>query len=581
MENWRQTTDNWRLRNGESEGFRMPLSPSDDTRTNTNWNGKFGNNNNFVYHKTHLEPVLWKKETTHEDSLYVDPYASIQFDYQNDVQQWKHHLNDLNSPETARLSEKNNNIADRLMECGHAEFHSHNWNDALNSYSQALCFAERGTMYEGLAYGNRALCFFQLGMYRNAVIDFDFAAKKRCPEPFLVDVQSTRAECQKMAKKHTEPKVRVPKLRVSTDKKFPCMASSLEIKRNKDFGRCVFAKRDIEIGQTVLVAESFASAITTEKQVYCLTCQKMEMNFIPCKNCSDVMFCDEDCVNYENLHKMECQTCYHQINDVSLKFVVQTILVAIDMFPNIESLIAFVDEVTSDKGCDKIPKTSCDAPSKYGIFLKLTPTFKDEYLFRAYQAFTYINLIPKVKYLFDTEAKQRFLMHLVLHHTIVIPKNAFFDVAQFTDQFTVKYIFDVLSIVNHSCAPNLHFATSGKLGYCIAVRPIKKGDQVFINYLGDDVHKLPEERQKLLKDNWGFECQCDKCVIIEYSPEYEVMKMDPSLKYVIRNFENNQITPDNTKRMQLKKQCIKFLKKYGHLPWSTDLAFVINCFTSL
>ena len=171
------------------------------------------------------------------------------------------------------------------------------------------------------------------------------------------------------------------------------------------------------------MAESFASAISTENQAYCLTCQKMEMNFIPCKHCSDVMFCDEDCANYDNLHKMECQTIYHRINDVNLKFVIQTIFVAIDIFPNVESLIAFVKEATSDKGCDKIPKTSCDAPSKYGIFLKLTSTFKDEYLLRAYQAFTCINSIPKIKYMFDTEAKQRFLMQLVLHHTILFVRR--------------------------------------------------------------------------------------------------------------------------------------------------------------
>lgn len=106
-------------------------------------------------------------------------------------------------------------------------------------------------------------------------------------------------------------------------------------------------------------------------------------------------------------------------------------------------------------------------------------------------------------------------------------------------------------------------------------------DQVFINYLGEDVHKPIEQRQKSLKENWGFDCKCDKCEPIEYSNEHDAMKTDPSFKYVIRNFENNQIAPDNTKRMQLKKQCIKFLKKYGHLQWSTELEFVINCFTSL
>lgn len=113
------------------------------------------------------------------------------------------------------------------------------------------------SLWQGLAHGNRAVAFMQLGMYRKALIDFDFATQKRCPEQFLADVQRVRAECQKMSKKQTQSKIPVPKLRVATDKKFPCMASSLEINRNKDFGRCIVAKRDIEIGHTVHIYFSF------------------------------------------------------------------------------------------------------------------------------------------------------------------------------------------------------------------------------------------------------------------------------------------------------------------------------------
>lgn len=189
--------------------------------------------------------------------------------------------------------------------------------------------------------------------------------------------------------------------------------------------------------------------------------------------------------------------------------------------------------------------------------------------------------MPKVKYLFDTLAKQRFLMHLVLHHSIVIPKNAFSDVVQCSHQLTLKYIFDVLSILNHSCAPNLEFDTVGKFGYCVSVRPIQRGDQVFINYMGDDVYKTTELRQKSLKDCWGFECKCDKCEVIPQTDEHEAMKEDASLKYIISNYENDRITKDHIKRFQLKKHCIKFLQKYGHLSWSTELEYVISCFTSL
>lgn len=155
----------------------------------------------------------------------MDPFASIPFDYQHDVEKWENHLSDLKSPEVVEIAQKSNNMAEQLMQLGHTKFQGHNWAEAMNIYSAALCFAEQGTLFEGLAYGNRALCFFQLGMYQKALNDFDSATQKYCPEQFLADVQSSRAECQKLAKKHTQPKVSVPKLRVSADKKLPCMAN--------------------------------------------------------------------------------------------------------------------------------------------------------------------------------------------------------------------------------------------------------------------------------------------------------------------------------------------------------------------
>lgn len=173
----------------------------------------------------HLKPVLWKKEIGDENAVYVDPYTSISLDHLHDVEKWEDHLSDLKSPEAVQISQKSNNMADQLIQLGHTKFQGHNFEEALNIYSAALCFAEQGTMFEGLAYGNRALCFFQLRMYQKALNDFDSATQKYCPEQFLADVQSSRVECQKLAKKHTEPKKSVPKLRVQADKKLPCMAN--------------------------------------------------------------------------------------------------------------------------------------------------------------------------------------------------------------------------------------------------------------------------------------------------------------------------------------------------------------------
>lgn len=163
-------------------------------------------------------------------------------------------------------------------------------------------------------------------------------------------------------------------------------------------------------------------------------------------------------------------------------------------------------------------------------------------------------------------------MHLNLHNTVVNAQNSFF----YDGGPKVRYIFDILLLINHSCASS-HFSGFDKICFSICVRPIKKGDQVFINYLLNDVD-LTESRQKSLKKLWGFDCKCDKCEVSTPSFNLNAMKEDP-LFNEIRNYQKQEIN-DNKKRFKLKQQCISFLKKYGS-QWSPELDIVINCFISI
>lgn len=95
-------------------------------------------------------------------------------------------------------------------------------------------------------------------------------------------------------KKQHRNKKRTPKMKLPADKQFPCMANVLEIKGNKDFGRCIITKKDIDFCQTIFVAETFASVIVDDEQqqhrhCYCYTCHRTDLNFIPCAKCSDVL----------------------------------------------------------------------------------------------------------------------------------------------------------------------------------------------------------------------------------------------------------------------------------------------------
>ncbi|KAK5057534.1 hypothetical protein LTR84_011534 [Exophiala bonariae] len=74
------------------------------------------------------------------------------------------------------------------------------------------------------------------------------------------------------------------------------------------------------------------------------------------------------------------------------------------------------------------------------------------------------------------------------------------------------------SFFNHSCRPNVRKERVGRI-WTFAVSEditgdvLREGEELCITYLGGDEKDLDvEERRKKLKGEWGFDCQCQKCV---------------------------------------------------------------------
>lgn len=91
------------------------------------------------------------------------------------------------------------------------------------------------------------------------------------------------------------------------------------------------------------------------------------------------------------------------------------------------------------------------------------------------------------------------------------------------NRFEVEYrgrrgmcLFTEASYFNHSCEPNVEIAVnynSVKSNFFLsarAVRPIREGEELYINYMPGN--NLPISRFALaMKKRWGFECTCVKC----------------------------------------------------------------------
>lgn len=77
-------------------------------------------------------------------------------------------------------------------------------------------------------------------------------------------------------------------------------------------------------------------------------------------------------------------------------------------------------------------------------------------------------------------------------------------------------IFSLQSTCNHSCIPNAepeYLHNSSRLTL-VALKDIQAGEEICISYLEEcDRDRSRHSRQKLLKENYVFICNCEKCLM--------------------------------------------------------------------
>lgn len=369
-----------------------------------------------------------------------------------------------------------------------------------------------------------------------------------------------------------------PQLSFEADVKFPPMAHVLEITESNEFGRHIIAKENIDVGQMIMVAEPFATVVSSlaDIQAYCQTCQKTDATFISCEKCKIAIFCSQECRNQNKTHKLECNSDFHAIESQHAKLAAQMVLVAINTFASVNDLIQFFENVVNgrfddDMWCAGYPII------RYELILKLTPFPHEHDPVRARHAFNCLMTLPKVGSWFDSKEKQQFLMKLIAHHLSILWINAFSD--DLGKNLKAHYIYDVVSLFNHSCAPNAFFFIHDTHGCCITVRPISKGQQIFINYLGNKATATTVDRKCQIVTNWNFACECERCdpQIDHQNQNRMEMLDDPAYRYFQSHHDDKERPFGSEQRTRLRMECLKLMRTYGNV-WSNLLDDIIYCF---
>lgn len=414
---------------------------------------------------------VWLKEHRKGCPLYVDLFEDLSLSYEQKFEEWNNQLNNQSHWKRIFLNQeyapiKSEQTAHKLNVIATEYFQYKEFRKAFEFYNQALCFSDSQSPSMGHLYLKRAHCFLNMQRYDQCLIDYNFARQSNFPHNMLSSLDEYRDNCLKLLAQ-IDRKPRTVKLSIDANSDYPCMVNSIKIVKNDFYGVEVVATSDIGIGETVLVEEAFTSISNSYDTMTCFTCQITCANFIPCANCTDVMFCSVTCMKRNDIHKISCGEVYHRMPSY-VKFILHSILQAIVSFPSLDLLMKFVKaKVTTQPH-----NMALDAKMKnYEIFFGLTGSHQDLPILLIHQVYTTLMKMPFILTTFKTKSKQRFLMHLVAHHAQILLCNSYGGFENDQNQQITASMNSVASLFEHSCTPNLIHLSIGNRTVCISFCP--------------------------------------------------------------------------------------------------------------
>ncbi|XP_053313081.1 SET and MYND domain-containing protein 4 [Spea bombifrons] len=360
---------------------------------------------------------------------------------------------------------------------------------------------------------------------------------------------------------------KLEELHLNSNSRLTNSSSSLTLQFSTSKGRHLVASQDIQQGETMIWEDAYVSVIIPDRDalnknskwdititncdLYCHHCLQRLVASLPCQHCSFAKYCSRKCLDnaWKNYHYAECS-----LGGVLLALGVfcQTALRAV-LVAGIRQVSKHIQDIKS-AGCgtqDQTVKGTTDGKycSNYEAVVHLLPhveQHKEEV--RLLCGFTAAALCKKlcvdklrespelllygkpvttgVGAKNDSYPELRVLGPAILRHIFQLQCNAqavtvLHEEYEALDSSPVERtrrsrlataMYPVLSLLNHSCDPNTNVSFRGRCAVVRASRPIRRGEEVTHCYGPHSSRLAVGERQKLLKAQYFFACQCEACI---------------------------------------------------------------------
>ncbi|KAL7024665.1 hypothetical protein ACKWTF_013151 [Chironomus riparius] len=493
---------------------------------------------------------------------------------------------------------KDNAISKDFRDIGNKFYSNRQYIEALEYYNKSLCFAEANGENIGLAFANRSAIYCELKHYNRALKNIEMAISNNYPQKNLDKLMKRKELCESN-KNNDQEKFAYKaigeenlKLSHEPNPKLPFIAKCLELKSDDQFGRYVVTNKRLSAGDIIAIEEPFSKCVLPSSSYrYCVNCLTDNfLDLIPCKSCSAVMFCSEQCreIGTNKFHKYECNIidALNAIYTKIMRISSHTFFEALHVYnSDIQQLISAMNENANASVTvyDFDFEGESDEDVKKKMFIAIDSLVTNEQyrgpsdLFqRAGIVAIMTNLLfsqTELMNLLMSESDKNFYRKFIMKQTQIAALNyhGIFDgiltKSQLNDNVqsgSASYPF--CSLINHSCAPNLVRVSYKYKNYIMVNRPIEKGEQLFDNYGYHHCLESFRQRQTSLNNQYMFKCTCDACV-----HDY---KLFPQLKYATKVFDNfigndvKELQDLNMKTAQrrLKDYCKMINKLDRHYP---------------
>ncbi|KAK3911325.1 Annexin B9 [Frankliniella fusca] len=322
-----------------------------------------------------------------------------------------------------------------------------------------------------------------------------------------------------------------PSVSYGANEEIECASNCIALKYSDEKGRHLIATKYIRPGDVLLVEKPFASILLPKSMAsHCYNCLARCLSPVPCLQCSQVLFCNEKCRSeaWERFHSIDCSLApiiSKRVGQMGL-LALRVLLVASDKGKRVQQLF---EEVENQRDSPDPRTRGFNENGLYGstdywpIFYLVGHTERrsNADLFRrSVTAACLLHCLEKFSDFFGNNVEDNlyfFCGGILLQHLQSLPCNAHevsemrVNCGAFESQEIGAAAYATLSLLNHSCDPNVVRHSYGDWAALRAIRPIKQGEEILDNYGYHHALHSVDYRQSQLSKQYFFSCCCEAC----------------------------------------------------------------------